>query len=62
MPSNMTPEQAERYFRLLKYEAKYWDSGDGFGGRYYRDYEKKPLCRACSTNSVARFLRKSVSF
>ncbi len=35
----ITDEQAERYSRLVKYQAEYWETGDGFGGRYFRDYK-----------------------
>jgi len=42
----MTPEQGERYQMLLKYEAEYWETGDGFGGRYFRNYEKESMMAA----------------
>ena len=34
----MTPEQGERYLRLTSRLAEYWETGDGFGGYYYRDF------------------------
>ena len=37
----MTPDQGERYLRIIKIEAEYWDTGDGFGGRYFRDFDKE---------------------
>lgn len=35
----MTPEEGAKYEKLLKLYHVYWDTGDRFGGRFFRDYQ-----------------------
>ena len=35
----MSGELAARYQRALSREAEYWETGNSFGGRFFRDYE-----------------------
>lgn len=37
----MTPDQAARYQRALARQEIYRETGDGFGGRYWRDFDKE---------------------
>ena len=35
----MTPEQGARYQRMLTLWMEYWETGNNFGGRYFRDFD-----------------------
>lgn len=37
----MTPDQAARYVRALARQEVYRETGDGFGGLYWRDFDKE---------------------